>query len=457
MKRIKANIKLAIFFKKGDDMKQYFKIKFLILLFTFISYFINAETIEIVEGSVEIQTDEITFDFTIRDINTTDLKPEYIISSTGLQLLTESQHVTFYFPITENKPIIQDNGIEQIGNTHPLYSTNYFYQVIDGNLNPSTVNVNQYDLTGTITIKPNTNNNINDMGGRTEIMIGFTPFLGGQYGTIRQSQELQLPQNFDGPIVAPENFGLTATYKSATATWKVHSRNEQIDYTNNQSFNPPSKVVAIVISPEVSDGAELKAKEIQTDQNDLNYPDSICTYSKNDCSIECPTGEHFIDPDSTGHADGIEVISTGNNGFKAISPLEVDQEYIVFLQYQKGTQRTECKKATPFEDYTLTGLNGGSETEGDPRCFIVSAAYGSSFAKEIDIFRWARDKFLNTNSLGRNLVDFYYRNSPILADQIRQSPSLQVLMRSILWVPAKTLKALKWLLEPQKEKSKKQK
>jgi hypothetical protein len=66
--------------------------------------------------------------------------------------------------------------------------------------------------------------------------------------------------------------------------------------------------------------------------------------------------------------------------------------------------------------------------EGDP-CFIVTAAYGTPMAKEIHILRELRDEYLLTNSLGRALVDLYYKVSPPIAEFIIEHPVLKTIVR----------------------------
>jgi hypothetical protein len=74
-------------------------------------------------------------------------------------------------------------------------------------------------------------------------------------------------------------------------------------------------------------------------------------------------------------------------------------------------------------------------------CFIATAAYGTPMTEEIELLREFRDRYLLTNSLGRELIDVYYRISPPIADFIDEHPSLKLVVRAGL-VPAVAMSAV---------------
>jgi len=74
-------------------------------------------------------------------------------------------------------------------------------------------------------------------------------------------------------------------------------------------------------------------------------------------------------------------------------------------------------------------------------CFIATAAYGTPMAKEIQVLREFRDKYLLTNPVGSSLVDFYYRVSPPVAEFITDHPSLKPIVRAAL-LPAVAVSTL---------------
>ena len=72
--------------------------------------------------------------------------------------------------------------------------------------------------------------------------------------------------------------------------------------------------------------------------------------------------------------------------------------------------------------------------ETSSACFIATAAYGSLLDPAVVVLREFRDHYLNTNSIGRKFVAWYYTNSPPFADRIAASPRLRFVTR-ILLVP----------------------
>ena len=72
---------------------------------------------------------------------------------------------------------------------------------------------------------------------------------------------------------------------------------------------------------------------------------------------------------------------------------------------------------------------GGGSTGG---CFIATAAFGTPFAKEVEVLRKFRDTRLVKTRFGRAFVRFYYRHSPIIADFIRNKPKTKAFVRFML-------------------------
>ena len=53
-------------------------------------------------------------------------------------------------------------------------------------------------------------------------------------------------------------------------------------------------------------------------------------------------------------------------------------------------------------------------------CFITTVVYGSYLDDQVDTLRSFHDQYLMTNSLGQDVINFYYTNSPSVARFIRK-------------------------------------
>jgi hypothetical protein len=69
----------------------------------------------------------------------------------------------------------------------------------------------------------------------------------------------------------------------------------------------------------------------------------------------------------------------------------------------------------------------------DKHCFISTAAFGSDMAPEVQMFREFRNRFLLTNSLGKDFVKSYYKFGPIAADIISKNETLRTVTRGALY------------------------
>jgi hypothetical protein len=65
-------------------------------------------------------------------------------------------------------------------------------------------------------------------------------------------------------------------------------------------------------------------------------------------------------------------------------------------------------------------------------CFIATAAYGTPFAQNLDVFRSFRDDVLLKTAFGAMLVDVYYGASPAVANAIAERPAVAWLVRVAL-------------------------
>ena len=81
---------------------------------------------------------------------------------------------------------------------------------------------------------------------------------------------------------------------------------------------------------------------------------------------------------------------------------------------------------------TGTGDYGGTDHHTHHHCFIATAAYGSYLDPHVEELRWFRDEFMLTNSIGTQMVEWYYANSPPVADYISQHDNIRLLVRLLL-------------------------
>ena len=65
-------------------------------------------------------------------------------------------------------------------------------------------------------------------------------------------------------------------------------------------------------------------------------------------------------------------------------------------------------------------------------CFIATASFGSKFEPSVVLLRNFRDKFLLTNPVGAAFVNFYYHNSPPIAQFIAGNEALKIVVRILL-------------------------
>jgi hypothetical protein len=120
-----------------------------------------------------------------------------------------------------------------------------------------------------------------------------------------------------------------------------------------------------------------------------------------------------------------------------IHGLIADKSYYVAVRALSSCEAASTTSAVQ----TQTGVHKFATLHG---CFIATAAFGSSMARELGALRALRDRTLLTNPLGRLFVASYYALSPPLANAIASDERLRAAARHAL-EPAVAL-ARGWLL-----------
>ncbi|MFK7823826.1 MAG: CFI-box-CTERM domain-containing protein [Oligoflexales bacterium] len=263
------------------------------------------------------------------------------------------------------------------------------------------------------------------------------------------------------PNEAPSDFEVLAIHKGVRVNW---AGNKSVSYTENAGEEPrslrPRNVLVMVFPRTEADALPIAGALVNNESGEHSDINCLFSYSEgNDTCITCEEAESndfFIKSSQedtvTQEAFFKTEINNAANASSVVSGLDLEREYIAVLQYEDGTKRTVCKSVTPIETISLTELNGEDDgAEGDPRCFIASAAFGSPFAHEVRLFRWFRDTFLMPHGWGQDLVEFYYEHSPKLVEPMSHSEALRSAIRFLLWPIAWFLEYVKKLWEGELE------
>ena len=110
-----------------------------------------------------------------------------------------------------------------------------------------------------------------------------------------------------------------------------------------------------------------------------------------------------------------------------------------------ASSATTTITVTPNKDYEIiANFQVKSQEEPQPQpqpapsgglCFIATAAYGTSTAKQLDVLREFRDDELLKSVVGSRLVALYYQVSPPMADFISEDTFVRTLVRELMIDP----------------------
>lgn len=153
------------------------------------------------------------------------------------------------------------------------------------------------------------------------------------------------------------------------------------------------------------------------------YPENIA-----DSFIFSFDPQSFTLNESNGYSQKVWVTVFAKEGAQTTG---IDYIYCRIMAYDVGGGTPAIARGVGCYDYIRVTDYGD--------CFIATAAYGTSTAEEIDTLRAFRDEVLLENSLGSQLVDFYYEVSPPVADFISENDVLRTLVRELLVDPIASL------------------
>ena len=235
----------------------------------------------------------------------------------------------------------------------------------------------------------------------------------------------------------PSSLTVTPTHKSLEVAWDPKT---SITY-NDGVKRAPTGILVYAIDLTINqtmrfDGTVYNADRAQEE----NRPDS-CTFEASDdmttCSISCPSGQYMTQSEDT-PPEGVKIIvQDASLDSLTIGDLDPEKDYAIFARYQPDSigRTVECKIGRPVINYSLSEMNNLDldAKQGDPACFVATAAYGSPMHKNLSYLRWFRDKYLLRSKAGKLFVKEYYKFGPGLAAVIAGEPLLRSITRGLLW------------------------
>ncbi len=238
---------------------------------------------------------------------------------------------------------------------------------------------------------------------------------------------------------APTIESIGSTHQALVVHWIIP---ETVAWSDDSS-----KAVTIIAAMAIADDTNVNLPSRIYDKTATSDPagaDETCQYISGfadgaNC-ISCTNELAYLDVDALTNLNvmgEIPTIASVSAGKVSITGLENDKNYGVVLFYQPGgLKRSTCFHAAPSQNVTWSELNGEKPaTLQDPKCFIATAAYGSSLHKNLRPLRWFRDHVLLKTAVGSRFVAWYYENGPRAARVVAGNPALQLTVQGMLWLP----------------------
>ena len=275
------------------------------------------------------------------------------------------------------------------------------------------------------------------------------------------SQDITIKRITAAVTDAPELQSITANNQTLAIKWNPKS---EVNYSDGVARSAPSTLV-MVFGPaadsnvdDINTAAKI-ADTSETGSGDTAAPGGTCRFVPGAVGQECITcadDNAYISDDANGlnalKGSGTNTVlaayktADSGSGLTSFSNLENGVTYTVALQYIRGTKVSNCLQGSPVEDLSLLEFNSNEKAStSDPRCFIATAAFGSSLDPYVENLRWLRDQYLLSNPIGQFLVSVYYVFSPKYALMLDNSPELKPWFQALLLPLVGTASAMKFL------------
>lgn len=387
-------------------------------------------------GSIAFDKKSVSVTVKVTDVvESTDLKP-------GASQ-TEYKNNIQLFIGTSTTPI----RISRSNVASEDFDNDFYWDAANASVNVVSTSSTELDITYKITVYENTDYTDGSeldskiSGNAITMKAAFLEYdaTDGTYNEQVRTEAISIPINFSAPADFPTLDSVTSFNKDLRVSW---TNPDTVIYGDSETRTPPEVIVTVYKIKDGVDEVDLSSSSFLVDAS--NGDDTLSdgcvlnTLAGNDtgCVLCTKAVEQSVYLKETKLkelvADGVlfqvKVFepSPGKQESTVISGLVAGESYGAFVQYKRGSDRSNCKVATIRSNLTLTELNGEKDAKlTDQSCYIATAAFGSPLNDKVGMFRWFRNNYLLTNQIGKKLVQLYYRYSPPLAKAISESSALK--------------------------------